>query len=152
MATLYGVNATKRDVTVPAVKIPPGEISGDIQVAYDQYTSTGAVTTSDTIKMMKLPAGCRIHNVVMNFTDFGTTGAFNVGFEDNGVEAADADAFFAAADVNTAAGTLSMINVSGAAVAGLFAELSAETQVVIVPSTNTTAAGTVKLAVYYSVI
>lgn len=47
-------------------KIPPGELSGDIQMAYDEYTSAAALVAADIIKTgIKLPIGRKIIQVIV---------------------------------------------------------------------------------------
>lgn len=147
--TEYGVNATKRDVNVPSKKIAPGEVNGQIKVAYDEFSPAAAITINSVIKMMKLPAGARVIDVLIKTTDLGSAGVFDVGWEANGVEAADADGFFAALDVNTAA--INKLMAATAAVDGVFKKFSAETQISITVTTATTAAGKIQLAVFYIV-
>jgi len=54
MATFNGVNSTKRDVTVPSVKINVNENHGRIRRAYDSYTLLAEASVADIIQMMKL--------------------------------------------------------------------------------------------------
>jgi hypothetical protein len=146
MATFYGINATKRDNSVPAQKIDAMDVQGRVRVAYDEITLAGAITTSDVIKMMKLPAGARILDAHLVSADLGTTGTLNVGWEDNGVDGAAASGIFSAADVNSAALSAKMAATYST---NLLKKFSAETQISIVPAANTTAGGKVALAVYY---
>ncbi len=150
MATLYGVNATKRDVNVPADKIGKGEVAGRLRVAYDEYVAAGAITSGDIIKMMKLPPKARVLDVIFSSSDLGTTGTAVVGWAANGVDNADTDGFLTTIDLNAAA-----INASMAATAvppaGQFKQFSVETQVQVELTASTTAAGTIKLAVLFVV-
>jgi hypothetical protein len=147
MATFYGVNATKRDNSVPSKKIDAQDAGGRLRVAYDEITLAGAVTTSDVIKMMKLPSGARILDAILSSADLGTTGALNVGWEANGVDSAVAAGLFSAVDVNTAAIS---VRQSSTYSTNQFKKLGAETQISIVPSANTTAGGKISLAVFYA--
>lgn len=147
MSTFYGSNATLRDNSVPAQKIPAQDVCGRLRVAYDEIVLAGAVTTSDVIKMMKLPNGARIIDAILSSTDLGSTGTLNVGWEANGVDSAQASGIFSAVDVNTAA---TSVRSSSTQSSNQSKKFGAETQISIVPAANTTAAGTVKLAVFYT--
>lgn len=110
MATLtdvYGVNATKRDVTRPAEKVPANEQYGRVRVLYDEYTVDTAdeFGTSGLIKMMKIPKGARLVGARVVCPATGATGIFDVGWAAGakGVELADADGIFAAQDPGDAA-------------------------------------------------
>lgn len=145
MATFYGLNATLRDNSVPSKKIPSTDQGGRVRVAYDEITLAGVALTTDTIKMMKLPSGARILNAVLNASALGA-GSLNVGWENNGIDGAAAAGIFAA----TAVAAASAVSMSSTYSASQFTKFSAETQISIVPSVNTSAAGTIKLAVTYS--
>ena len=151
MATLYGSNATKRDVNVPSDKIPAGEQVGEKHFAYDEYSLVGVVLgAADVIKMMKLPAGARVSEVVLAFPDLGTTGTCTVGWEASasGAIAADADGFLTTVDLNTAADVVAMS--SQANNPGQYKKFDEEVQISIAMSAATTAvAGTIKLEVEY---
>lgn len=153
MATLYGLNATNRDVSVPSVKIAAGDQYGDFHVAYDEYSLVGVVlANADVINMMKIPAGCRVHNVVLSFPDMGTTGTCTVGWaaSADGVESANSNGFLTTVDMNTAANTVHMLDEAN--IAGMFKSFASEVQVQITMTAASTAtSGTIKLAVYYTV-
>lgn len=153
MATLYGTNATNRDVTVPSVKIAAGDQYGRIHVSYDEYALVGAVLgASDVIYMAKIPAGARLHNAVFSFPDMGTTGTCTVGWlaSADAVESASASGLLGTVDLNTAAKAVTILQ--EAASPGLFKSFASEVQVVINMSQATTATtGTLKLAIYYSI-
>lgn len=149
MATLNGVNSTKRDVNVPSEKIQPGDEGGRLRVMYDSFTSTGAIALNDVIRMMKLPKGARVHNVVLDHDDLGTVGTCTVGWEasSDGAESADPNGFLDTVNLNSAANTVEMID--EASVPGMMKEFSAEVQVSITITQATDAAGTLQLAVWY---
>lgn len=153
MANKYGVNATKRDVSVPSVKIAPGEVGGAVQFAYDEYSLTADLAANDVIKLMKLPAGARVLDVVVNSADLdsGATGEIKVGWAANGVDAADDDGFITALDIHTAAAAKAMSSLQAAA--GYFKKFTVETQVEIVISGDTNAtSGKIMLGVQYVVV
>ena len=55
-------------------KVPVGESSGDIQVAYDEYTSAAALVAADVIKTaIKLPKGRKVYQVIVQSPTNGGT-------------------------------------------------------------------------------
>jgi hypothetical protein len=146
MASLYGVNATKRDVNVPSDKIPPGEVRGISRIAFDYYVAAGALSNGDVINFMKLPKGARIIKAEVVADDLGTTGTGKLGWaaSSDGLEAADDDALIASLDFNTAAARTQM-----ALEAAKFHEMLAEVQVQLTLTAATTAAGTIKCMVEF---
>lgn len=147
MATLYGVGETQGQNSPPE-RVEQGERGGRVKCLYDEYTSAGALTSGDIIKMGKLPMGARIVGASLYTTDHGTTGTVTVGWAANGVEAADADGIFTTTDINAAA---ALFDMSEQVAAGFGQKFSAETQIQIELTANTTAAGSLKLAVFYVV-
>lgn len=93
MATVYGKNRTLLN-NIPSEKIPPGEASGGIQVAYDEYTFLADVMAVNDLIDMKLsvPAGAIILDAYVLCPSTGTTGQFALG------TSADADALIDVAD------------------------------------------------------
>lgn len=151
MTDFYGANHTKAFQNNPSEKIGVGEQAGRLRVAYDSYDFSAVITTSDSLKMMKLPKGARVIEVRVNSDDLGTTGTLNIGWEAgaNGDEAADADGFFAALDVKAAAVNTSMSK-AGSRQPGLNKKFAEEVQVAIVPAEDTTAtSGTIELIIEY---
>jgi hypothetical protein len=154
MATLYGVNATKR-LANPATLEAQGEKNSPIKVAFDQYTLTAALAQNDVIKLMKLPAGARVLDVVLNMSASldASGGTVDVGWEANSVDAADADGFMDDV-VATAAATFMMSDDEGTR-PGMFKQFSplgGETQVTITADAAgglDATSGTISLAVYY---
>ena len=73
MANFNAVNYA-RLIAVPSVKIPPGEIKGQANMGYDEYTSLANFTTADSILTgIVVPAGARVIRVtVINPTNGGT--------------------------------------------------------------------------------
>lgn len=140
MADYYGSNYQLTDVNVPEEKIDDGEFGGRVRVAYDSHTpAVAAITTADTIYMMKIPKGARVLDVIVDIEDQGTVGTFNIGWQasaESGAEAADADGFFAALDVNSADISTRM-SAQSTPSAGQLKQFSEEVQVVIVPAANT---------------
>tara|TARA_R110002020_G_scaffold26844_2_gene86809 strand:+ start:341 stop:796 length:456 start_codon:yes stop_codon:yes gene_type:complete len=148
MADLYGVNRTLLN-NVPEQKIPAGEQSGRIRVAYDSYTTAGAIG-SDVINLMKIPKGARILDVRVKHGAHGNSGTLDIGWlaSDDAVESEDLDGFFNELAVN-AAGSNGM-EISTANAAGNLKSFSAEVQVTArAGATNTGSAAEIALAVYY---
>ena len=132
MATFYGSNATKRDnQTIPQL-IPQGEAKGRKYIAFDSFTNAAAKSQNDVIKLMKLPAGARVINVIVNISASldASGGTVDIGWEANSVDALDEDGFLANVDV-TAAATFDMLDDQGTrpGVFKKFSEVGGETQV-----------------------
>ena len=142
MATLYGVNKTK-SLASPQQLIDTPD-AGHVRVAYDEYTSTGIIGATDVIKLMTIPAGAKIINAKIVWTDLGTTGAAVIGFASN------TDALAPSCDF-TSAGQY----ISDSAIAtnvALLSKLTEDTEVLISMSAATTAAGTIKVLVEYAFV
>lgn len=138
MAEVYGVNATLRN-NVPSEKIASGDHNSGIARSYDSYAFLAELDTTDTLYMNKIPAGAKVVGIKVSCGDLGTTGLFNIGWgaSADGGEAADADGFFAALDVKTAAQSNSEMAYT---VAGFNKEFSEEVQLEVVPTEITQAA------------
>ncbi len=150
MATLYGANYDGQYNDRPEEKIPKGEQASKVLVAYDEYDLNGAiVAASDVIKVFKLPKGAKIVDAYINSPSMGATGIFDLGWESNGVDAADQNGLVDQADAGGQAVTKSMKDTAGGT-AGLWKELGAETQCVITCTELTVATtGVVKCWVEY---
>ncbi len=157
MAIIYGVNATKRDnSTIPSLGAQ-GEVKAPLLVAFDSFTLTAALVQNDTIRMMKLPPGARVHEVVINWSASldASGGTVEVGWEANDVDAADADGFMDAVDVTGAGGTIIMSDDEGTR-PGMFKQFTGATatQVTLTASHSgglDSTTGTINLSVYYTV-
>lgn len=152
MATLKGVNKTKIDAK-PAALAENGQQGGFVKTMFDTYELTADTTGgTDTLEMCgKIPAGARIVDVILTFDDLdGSGGTLDVGWKagDGAVETADADGFFANADV-TSAGGLSMIN-DQPTVAGIHKTFAEAVQPVIAFDGDCDAtSGTINLEILY---
>src|SRR4051812_46016358 len=151
MATVYGTNATKRDVNVPADKIGKGEVNGKILFAYDEYVAAGVIANSTVIRLMKLPAGARLIDAMVSADDLGTTGTGTLGWEANTVDAASSAGIIAALDFNAAAANTGMLKTAVPTTGCFkkFSEVGGETQISITMTAATTAAGTIRCGVWY---
>lgn len=73
MANFNSVNKAY-SAAVPSVKIPAGELKGQLMVARDEYTSLANLTASDTISTgIRLPAGARVHQIIVTSPTNGGT-------------------------------------------------------------------------------
>lgn len=147
MATVYGVNNTKKFISVPSEKVPAKEESGKIRVAYDSFVFTANIfAATDFINLMVLPKGAKIVDAIVKAPSLGTTGIFDLGWLANGVDAADADGLVSAAD---AGGQAVAKHISTEA--GLFLELGAETQIVLdcTEATDAAIGKKIEVAVFY---
>lgn len=157
MATLYGVNATRRENQNIKDLEAVGECKSPQLVALDSYTLTAALSQNDTIRLMELPPGARVHDVVLNWSASldAASGTLEVGWEANDVDAADADGFMDAVDVTPAGGTIIMSDDEGTR-PGMFKQFTGatSTQVTLTVSHSgglDSTSGTIYLAVYYTV-
>lgn len=73
MAAFNGVNYA-RTVSIPVVKIPPGEIKGSVLHAYEEYTSLANLGAADTINTgIVIPAGARVISATVKSPTNGGT-------------------------------------------------------------------------------
>jgi len=151
MSTLYGVNATKMDVTVPSVKVNVNEQHGRLRVSYDLYEAAGAVAINDVIKVGKIPAGAKVYDAILKTDDLGSVGVFDLGWGASaaGGEVADPDGFLSGVDVKTAA-QVSSLAIDGIATAGGYKTFSEAVDVEILATTATDAGGTIEVIIYYA--
>lgn len=152
MATLYGANATKRDVTNPSVKIDACDERARVRMIYDAYTLVGDLASGDLINFAKVPAGCRIVDVWVFFTDLDASGGtIDVGWaaDSLAVETADDDGFIANADCTSADVIKMSDNLANGA--GQFKKFAAECQVQAKVDGDTDATtGSIGVAVFYT--
>lgn len=150
MATVYGVNYTKKNITNPAEKVNAKEESGKVRVAYDSYVFAANVVSGATIKLMTLPKGAKVVDCKVKCPSLGTTGIFSLGYEANGVDVADLDGFLVATSID--AGGQAVLGVPTLASAAIFKEFSVETQVVLTQTEDTTAALglAIEVAIFYT--
>ena len=153
MSNLYGVNATYVRNSPPS-KVPAGEVNGRLRVAYDQYTLLADTATTDTIYLQKIPAGARVHQVVVVADDLDASGGtLDCGWAASagGVHVADPNGFLNAVDITTSGGTSTLMTGNLPNGAGQFKQFTEEVQVTVVPSADWDAtSGTIKVAVYYT--
>jgi hypothetical protein len=149
MADLYADNATLRDVSVPSEKVNVNQDQGRLRVKHDSITLSAELAAADVIKMMKLPAGCKLYGARLDHGSIDST--VDVGWEAgaSGDEAADPNGILSAVAM-TSAGISKMEDTQG--LAGQDKQFSEEVQVSItVADLSTTGTGkTIKLTVYYS--
>ena len=146
MAELYGLNHTRAYQTVPSVTIPPGEISGEVKVAYDEITLAADLAVNDVIKMMKLPANSRILDATFKAPTAGALGIASVGTESNGTEGADPDSLILASAADF--GGQAILAKPGIGCSAVGYEYATETQISITCTEATTAGTGIKLQLW----
>lgn len=106
MADLSGVNYAKENAS-PKAKIENGEVFGSVHYLREEYALAGAVLAiSDTISGPMLPKGARVIDAAVKVSgSLGTGGILDLGHlaSDDGLEAADPNAFVLQADAGGAA-------------------------------------------------
>lgn len=142
MATVYGVNAAKL-VAVPAEKIDANAGYAKSRILHDKYVASGALTSGDVIKFMKIPKGARVIEAILKYSDLGTTGTGKLGWEAGTDEAADDDGLMASLDFNAAADCI-LSSQNLAAPIAIGKEFAGEVQVSLTLTASTTAAGTIE--------
>jgi hypothetical protein len=144
MANFYGAQYTQAFRDVPSSKIAAGDVSGVVKSLYMSFTCPTAdeLATTDTLYLGVLPAGARVLGGKIKCPATGATGIFNVGYQANGVDAADLDAFVVGADPGAAAVAA---EVAGDGVGKKF---SAATTVVLTPTEITADMGTKTVQVW----
>lgn len=140
MSEFKAANYTSSRSDVPSSKISAKEYGGVVRRLYDSYTLAAEITTSDTILAGVLPKGAKIVDARFYAPSDGTTGQYQMGWQANGVDAADADGLFDNTDLDTGAGAVDAK--LQADKAGWNKELGAETTLEISVSENTTASDT----------
>ena len=137
MTVFNSVNYTSSRVDEPASKINVKEQHGKLRRLYDSYLLAAEITTADTIVAGVLPKGAKIVNARFVAPTDGTTGQYELGWQANGVDAADADGLFAAAEIDTGGGAIDSKMLGTAN--GWNKEMGAETTLEISVAENTTA-------------
>ncbi len=130
LGTVYGANYTKAFINNPPVMVAQGESGAKVKCLQDSYTlPTAVIDVGDVVKLgaLKLPKGAKVVDAIIACASLGTTGILKLGYEANGVDAADDDAFISSAD----AGGQAVMQHPNAGCAGIFKVLGAETQVVL---------------------
>ncbi len=148
MASKYSTQYNRAYVAVPSEKIAPGEQSGEIRSLYTEYTAPAAteLATSDTLYLGKLPPGARVIGGQVKCPATGATGIFDVGYQANGVDSADLDAFVVGADPGAAAVAAQLAG------AGVGKKFTVETTVVLTPTEVTAALAGLTLQVWLNYV
>lgn len=155
MPTFFGNQFTNAFITKPSVKIPPGDISGEIRYAHFDYTLPATPPiANDNIKLVRLPANVRVIDACLAFPDLGTTGTISLGWSASadGVEAAAASGLLASVDANTAAdvATTEAAMIAGGALAGYLKDFASEVDIELFVNTAwTVTSGTIRGYVKY---
>lgn len=152
MATVYGANATKRDVNVPSEKIKVNEQHGRVRRAYDSYSLLGEASVADLVLMMKLPAGAKIVDARLAAPSDGTTGQWDVGWAASGNVAADQNGLFAGATEGDSGGGIVDSKLAGVS-AGYNQEFDSEVQIQLycLEATTASTGDALELEVFYVV-
>lgn len=114
---------------------------GRLQFKTDTYALTGDLAANDVIVFGKLPAGAKVYDVIMTWTDLDNVdaAALDVGYTGT------ASAFHASVDVATAAGSVRF-----ATTVGMIAIASTVDLIVTVKTDTTATSGSVILTVLYA--
>jgi hypothetical protein len=98
MAEFLGVNAGFISAG-QGKKGSKGEATGRLRMLFDERAFTAEYAGADTVKIgAPIPAGARVVGAVFKSPDMGGTGTVNFGYQANGVDVADPDAFVVSAD------------------------------------------------------
>lgn len=146
MASKYSTGYQRAYVTVPSEKIAIGEQSGLIKSLYAEYVASGELATTDTLYLGKLPPGARVVGGMIKCPASGATGILDVGYQANGVDSADLNAFVEGADPGAAAVAAQLAG------AGVGKKFTVETTVVCTPSEITAALDTLTLQVWLNYV
>jgi len=100
MATKYGTQYQGAYVNEPKSQIPTGDLNGRVRHMFFDHTLSGALATSDVLKLGKIPKGARVIQAELFVEDMADTGIVNLGWAvgATAVEAADVDGFIPALD------------------------------------------------------
>ena len=142
MATYNGVNAAIIAAITPSTVLSPGLAGGNVRCFIDTYTGLGTESASETIAMgPKLPIGAKVLHMVLTQTATGNTP--DVG------DAESSERYISEAADNA-------VHVSDAITGGAYEidETDADNtdrQILVLLDAAVTAAGTIKLVVFYTV-
>jgi hypothetical protein len=155
MSKFYGVEYANTFINEPQEANDVSLVGGRLRYMSGSFTAAAIIDTTDKVFLGRLPKGARIIEVLFSSDDMGTTGDFNVGWdaspeegEDGStLEVADADGFYAALDVNTAAISRTAYV---STVAGFRKRFAGKVDIVVAPSEITTnASGAFFIEIYY---
>jgi hypothetical protein len=148
MATLKGDNRTNADAS-PAVKLDVRDQHGRMRVARDEITLSAELAAADTIQMMKLPAGAKVYECILDNEAIDSNDV-DVGWEAGSSEAADPNGLLDAVDMTSAART-KMSDTQG--LPGQYKKFDEEIQITITVNDLSTNGDTkkIQLEVHYVV-
>jgi hypothetical protein len=146
MASKYSTGYQRAYVTVPSEKIAIGEYSGEVKSLYTEYVASGELATTDTLYLGKLPPGARVIGGMIKCPASGATGILDVGYQANGVDSVDLNAFVESADPGAAAVAAQLAG------AGVGKKFTVETVVVCTPSEITASLDTLTLQVWLNYV
>lgn len=153
MAILFGKNHTSAFQSEPKENIVASESHGRVRRMYDEFTLSGELSLNDEILMMKLPPNAQLVDARLVAPSDGTTGQYDVGWNTNGVDAADQNGIFAGATEGDTGGGAVDSKLLGTAAGYNKKFAAAETQIKLFVIEATTASDTdvLQLEVYYLV-
>jgi len=145
-------NYTGAFITKPKVAYPKGQYNSRLHVLHDTKTFTATVFAAAVPMIMgKIPAGAIVRDVILDSADVGAATTVDVGWLVNADEVADPNGFISALDNSGQAALGKMTDTAG--MPGQDKKFTAETEVVITPSADTTAfTGDITCTVIYSVV
>jgi len=152
MADFSSSNYTLAYDNQPSSKLDVTEQHGRVRRAYAEYTLLAELLITETISMLKLPAGARVVDSRISAPSDGTTGQLDVGWIDNGSDGADDDGLFdGLSEADTGGGAVDSKIASTSA--GYNKKFSKETefQITALEATTASTGDTYKLEVYYIV-
>lgn len=95
---LYSDQYKKAHIDEPSGKILASEVNGRVRRAYGEITLSAELADGNQIKLCRIPRSATLIDVRVVSADWGTTGAFNLGWKDSDgkEEEMDLDGMFAA--------------------------------------------------------
>lgn len=106
MADFNADNYAASRVSEPSSKVSVKDLHGKLRRLKDSYTLQAEIALNETILAGVLPKGAKIVDARFIAPSDGTSGQYEMGWESNGTDAADADALFAGTELDTGAGAV----------------------------------------------
>lgn len=137
MATLYSTEMDNLINQDPSIKNQSNKMEGRMRIAYGSHTFSSNPSSSDVIKMVRLPKGARVYQVLLSTsTNLDSTSTdIDVGWNGgvNGNETADDNGFMDSINFSSSAGIDAMVadGDSSAPVTGYAREFADEVDVEI---------------------
>lgn len=139
MTAVLGVNTTKYDAGPSGDNaIDQGLVNAQVEIWTDVYEAS-ALATASTIDIAELPANAKVHKIVINHDDLGTSVTLAAGDSD------DPDRYITAASV-ASLGQIDTMRVDG--VQYVIGTNDGDSRIQLL--TSGTITGTIKTAVYFT--